>query len=417
MRKYLNTLIDKVTGFPLDTSLRKVLAMDKWSRQEIEDYQHIMFEKLKQYAIKSSIYKDFKDKSLNEFPVFSRDFYINHEKEFLTRIRKPYREIYTSGTTGLPRKIYVSKEMLLAKRTSHLKMLSWYGLKREDKELYIGWAEENLFLKIYYKIKNKIFLSSFGIDQKKAMKFIKILNSAKPRIVFSYPYALDFILAYAETLNAKLFQPRIIYTGAENLLPYIRERIAKHFPESVLINEYWSTEANIAVECPRGNMHIDEDTVIVEVINKDKNGVGDILITNLFSYDFPLIRYPLGDRIALSDNYCPCGRKTKIISKIYGRVNDYFPLPNGKKFVFLEHDEQIIDMCTNILAYQVLYNPEKHKGIFRYIRKDAAKDIDHEKITNYFRKFLTTDFLLEEVKKIESEPSGKYKIFKISSSI
>ncbi len=417
MRKIVNYLADVFTGFPLNSNLKKVLAMDDWSRAEIEIYQQTMFERLKQYAIKSEIYKNYADKELSEFPIFERSFYSDHENLFLTKFKKPYRIIYTSGTTGTPRKIYVSKEMLLAKRTSHLKMLSWYGLKREDKELYIGWAELNLLKKIYYKLKNKIFLSSNGIDKEKALQYIKTLNKEKPVILFSYPYAIYLILGYAEEMNLSLHQPKVIYTGAENLFSYMKDRIVRHFPESILVNEYWSTESNIAVTCPHGQLHIDEDTAIVEVINTDKNGIGDILITNLFSYDLPLIRYPLGDRIKLSDYECTCGRKTKVIDKLYGRINDYFLLPDGKKFIFLEHDEQMISLCSNILSFQVLYNPGKHKACFYYMKKDIHKDIEQQKISDYFKKHLTPEIILREVNTFEDEPSGKHKVFKIANNI
>ncbi len=412
MVRLFNLILDKVTGFNLTAELSEVLKMDKWSRQEIEAYQKNKFNILKGYACKSEIYKNCKEWDFKDFPKYSKDDYkLNHEK-FRTNFRKPYRIESTSGSTGVPRKIVVSKEMIQAKRVSHLKMLKWFGVKREDFELYIGGMTKNLKMKIYYKLKNKYFLSSYNINREKALEYIKILNKKKPRILFSYPYALNMVLNYIDDPDIKLHQPKVIYTGAENLYPDIEKQIRKHFPESALVNEYWSTEGNIGVACPEGNMHVDEDTVIVEVDNTDNNGVGDLLITNLYSYDSPIIRYRIGDRIKLSDKFCKCGRKTKIIEKIEGRDIDYFMLKDGRKIAFTENSIQIAGFCDNILAYQVIHKKLTDEVLFKYIIKDKSKPVMKESISNYFLENLKLNISFQEVAEIETEASGKHKIFK-----
>jgi phenylacetate-CoA ligase len=412
MLRYFNFFIDKITGFPLDSSLRKILTMDSWNRQEIDNYQHKMFERLREYAVKSSFYKPYIKRELKNFPVLTKETYTNELNKIITNFRKPYRIEYTSGSSGNPRKIVVSKEMLLAKRTSHLKMLHWYGLKREAKEVYIGGISKSMLYQLYYIFKNKIFLSSFNINKEKALKFIHIINRQKPDIVFSYPYALMVLLGYVEELNLQVYQPKLIYTGAENLYPEIAVKIKKHFPESYFVNEYWSTEANIGITCPSGSMHIDEDTIIPEVINKDENGVGDLLITNLFSYDAPIIRYQLGDKVKLSERECSCGRRTKIIETIMGRDIDYFILPDGRKIAFTENSIQIASLCENILAYQILHKSNTYETQFNYVKKIKNRPVNLDPLKDYFRKQLNISVTFNEVDYIETESSGKHKVFK-----
>ena len=54
---------------------------------------------------------------------------------------------------------------------------------------------------------------------------------------------------------------------------------------------------------------------------------GGLIITTLTN---PYIkRYKHGDHIELG--VCNCGRKSQVISKIYGRVRNLFTLPNGDK--------------------------------------------------------------------------------------
>jgi len=60
-------------------------------------------------------------------------------------------------------------------------------------------------------------------------------------------------------------------------------------------------------------MHINVEDVIVEVEN------GDIIVTNLASLSFPIIRYRLGDQVTVSDERCSCGRAHPVIADIMGR--------------------------------------------------------------------------------------------------
>ncbi len=415
MNSYIFKILDFLTGFNLDQNLKHVLSRDSWSRQQIDSYHQEKFEILKQYAAKSSFYKSYYEKDLSQFPVLSKDTYSQELDKICTYFRKPYRIEFTSGSSGRPRKIVVSKEMLLAKRTSYLKMLKWFGLKRGDKEISIGGIDKSLKYRLYYILKNKIFLSSYNINKEKALQYIKIINKQKPDMIFSYPYALMLLMGYAEEMKVKIYQPKLVYIGGENLYPDVAQKIKKHFPESNFANEYWSTEANIGVTCPSGNMHIDEDTIIPEVIDTDEDGFGNLLITNLFSFDAPIIRYQLGDKVKISDKKCPCGRQTRIIEEFKGRDIDYFILPDGRKIAFTENSNQIASLCENILAYQVLHKSNTFEVQFNYIRNLKNMPVNLEPLKNYFRKKLNITVTCKEVEYIEAEKSGKHKVFKTIS--
>ena len=85
-----------------------------------------------------------------------------------------------------------------------------------------------------------------------------------------------------------------------------------------MISEYGSCESGlIAYECPEGgHMHINMENVIVEEDN------GEIVVTNLLSLSFPIIRYRLGDSIQLAPKgfRCPCGREHPVLLDVLGRV-------------------------------------------------------------------------------------------------
>ena len=56
----------------------------------------------------------------------------------------------------------------------------------------------------------------------------------------------------------------------------------------------------------------------------------DVIVTDLFNYGMPLLRYDLGDRIELAPGDCTCGRRSPLIRGIHGRVVDQITTPGGE---------------------------------------------------------------------------------------
>jgi phenylacetate-CoA ligase len=61
-------------------------------------------------------------------------------------------------------------------------------------------------------------------------------------------------------------------------------------------------------------MHVNIEDVILEVDDE-----GAAIVTNLASDSFPIIRYRLGDSVAIGSTVCDCGRSHPVIKEIAGR--------------------------------------------------------------------------------------------------
>lgn len=98
------------------------------------------------------------------------------------------------------------------------------------------------------------------------------------------------------------------------------------------------------------------------IFEQDNNN--QIIVTNLFSHSFPIIRYKLGDYIELDYNTkYPCGRKHPILKEIKGRVGKniygnkniypsltlYYVFKNLTKALGYEVDYQVIQEKKDIL--------------------------------------------------------------------
>jgi phenylacetate-CoA ligase len=58
-------------------------------------------------------------------------------------------------------------------------------------------------------------------------------------------------------------------------------------------------------------------------------GGGVILVTCLYNYVFPLIKYQLGDKGMLKTNKCTCGNPLPLLAEVKGRISDAIYTPDG----------------------------------------------------------------------------------------
>lgn len=128
----------------------------------------------------------------------------------------------------------------------------------------------------------------------------------------------------------------IIISVAEFLPPEVKA-IAGEVFSSRLINILSSAEGGvIAIECKHsGLLHIQSEQVLAEIIGDDgrpceTGGIGEVVITPLYNYATPLIRYRTGDYVERGPA-CACGRTLPTIARIVGRREHMFRFPDGRR--------------------------------------------------------------------------------------
>jgi phenylacetate-CoA ligase len=127
-----------------------------------------------------------------------------------------------------------------------------------------------------------------------------------------------------------------IVVGAEKLHDFQREAIERVFRAPVF-ETYGSREFMlIGAECERhAGLHLTAEHLIVEIVDDDgapvETGVeGNVVITDMFNFGMPFVRYANGDRAVAGSGECACGRGLPMLERVVGRRLDMLHASQGR---------------------------------------------------------------------------------------
>ena len=395
------------------------------NEKEFCEYQEIKFKELVYYLERETVYykKKFEDNGIQiheinhlddikKFDIIDKnEIKANYHAMDNKNAKKYWRS--TSGTTGNPFKFqkdtYASGYMDAVMYTAY----SWYNIDIGDRQARIwGTAVEPTIRIVQIGIDyfmNRKRLSTFKMTSESCGRFEQCIHDFKAQYIYGY---VNGVYEFVETLKRlgikwKTKLKCVIVTG-EVLFDYQRMALEDYF-ETFVVNEYGTTENGvIGFECKNKKMHI-MPNIYLEAINKDENGYGTLLVTELTSRSLPFIRYKLGDVGRIIRGYCNCGSCLPVLELKEGRLDSYIVLPNGKV------------VYDAILAYVLKAYAVSFRGRQKSLGKLTIEIVPKEKFTKSkqnnaeqkLRKYLGKDIDIVFIVKneIEKEKSGKLRYF------
>lgn len=328
------------------------IQLKKLKKMIIHSYNNVPF--YRELFIKANISPDDikKIEDLQKLPIITKkEIQANYDKILAngTDIEQ-CKLINTTGSTGIPLRVYNDNKALLY--SSALVYFGFFesGLKLKDKMVELTGIMEDCSGTLI----KKNMISTFDPPG----KIMEMLRHYDAEILYSFPSIFKIL---SNTLNGELssLNTRLIFTHGETLTESNRELIGSTFGAKVC-NTYGSTEFNrLAFECSEySGMHMLTDSAVIEIV-KDGQVVGpgeegEIIVTGLYNYAMPLIRYNLGDIgiLADDDEKCHCGRSWPLIKSIEGRSDDFLTLPSGR--LISPRTINVIENIPGIIQYRTI---------------------------------------------------------------
>jgi phenylacetate-CoA ligase len=220
----------------------------------------------------------------------------------------------------------------------------WAHASPGTKQLYI-WGTavgkvptwKRLKMDLHHRFDRHLILSCFEFTPERMRQHFEKMNRYRAEVIVAYTNPLYEFARFLKRESLVPVKPKSIVVGAEKLHDFQRELIQEVFGAPIF-ETYGSREFMlIGAECEHHTgLHLSMENLLVEVLNDDGSPTpagqeGNLVITDLFNYGMPFIRYVNGDRAVAGFEMCPCGRGLPLLKKVVGRQLDTLETPDGRK--------------------------------------------------------------------------------------
>lgn len=277
-----------------------------------------------------------------------------------TADRSKLRKATTGGTTGEPLSIYSDPNIPLSVIT--WRMLNQWDVDISDNSAYLyravptGLKKKLTSIALYPT--RRAYIAAAEMSRERMSNFLEELKRIKPRYLVGYVGAIDAFADYFKETGAALPSLKAIWTTAAPL-PELKRGYFQEVFGCPVYTQYGCVETfMIAAECQKQNgLHIYSDIRHVDIVEGTMPAatgrIGDILVSDLTNYAFPLLRYRLGDRGRLLNKKCSCCSPFPMMDYVKGRISDQIYLPDGTSVPGEYWTTIFDDYPTAIKSFQV----------------------------------------------------------------
>jgi len=328
----------------------------------------------------------------------------------------------TGGSSGLPLTFYRDKAAQAVRRAQDFLFNAKLGVYPGTKRAWVWGARMDAFSMRSLKAKianflgeRAIYFFAFDATPEKMDEFLKSLQRHRPEAVFAYPNMLAALAQRARETNLVMQPISKVIVTAEPLYNWQRELFRQVFSAETF-ERYGAREiGTVASECDQHcGMHVFEPSYCFEIIDEAGNNVpngqmGELVVTDLFNYAMPLVRYRTGDMVVMDDGYCSCGCTWRRIVGIGGRVVDMVTRPDGSRVEGLAIVNALHTSGVRLRVQVVQTTPTslivKHLASDRI--PEPARDAFAKRIRETLGDAVTVSY--EPVEQLRYDPSGKYR--------
>jgi len=273
-------------------------------------------------------------------PILEKTDLVKHRDEIKAKNVNPKRLVAstTGGSTGVPVVVYYDKRY--PGEPLRWRMLSWWGVGPGENAAYswrsFGWSKlERLRREILFWPTQRIYLDASLISKANIEAFIRKCQAVRPAMLQGYVGSVEALADYVIENASPFPTPKAVWVTASPISKTQRTKMQAAFHAPVY-DQYGCGEiGQLAAQCAKSDhLHIFSDTACIEFIDNNGRAVeigkqGQIALTDLENFVFPLIRYINGDEGSAVAGQCTCGVNLPLMAAVKGRSTDHLRLPDG----------------------------------------------------------------------------------------
>ena len=373
------------------------------------------------HAVKTTdFYKDYpEDISLKDLPVVNKDTFRQQYDRFISSTYKDApdnRVMCTSGSTGTPLRMIQNRDKIRHNTAGGIFLGAAAGYYIGMKEAFIRvWVNNVKKSKFQLIQENMIMMDSSRMYEQALAEMFHTIEKKKVKCLVGYSSALGELSDYIRRSgrDCSNCSVRAIIPISETMPEPVRRTLEKQF--GCPVRSWYSNEENgimgLQNEKDEG-YRIDTETYYYEILKMDSDEpaepgeLGRIVITDLFNYAFPILRYDNGDT-AVAVRKEKNGRFKLYLSELYGRRSDLIYDCKGNAVTPYIITNNLWDI-EGVKQYRFIQEDVKDYTI--WLNGDPAK-MDQEEILGRIRPYLGDEarIKVEIVDEIPVLASGKRK--------
>lgn len=410
-------------------NLKKLLAFNEYmSTYSDKDVNQVIekFNSLSIYANKYvPYYKNNKLRYVEDImdisylPTLSKNN-IRKDKEKLISEDVSTKDLWngsSSGSTGTPLKYYRDKNSVRNNQALYDSYYESLGCNLDKKRIRFSGIKLTSFDKVhppfwvYIDKYKQLQCSVYHLSEANYKHYINKICQLKAEFGTGYPSAWGQLAEYIIEKNIKMPPMKAIITDSEAMDEELQDRIETAFNCKVYHTYGLSEVGMVAMQCKNRNYHIVPKLNYVEIIDNKEEPVddgeeGQIIVTDLNSKHFPMIRYQTGDRGILGNELCSCGYKTPYLTQITGRIEDYILTRDGRK---IQRVSQILKPAVGIKESQIIQK-SKNDILIKVVPDTNFEEESMEKVIDNAISFVgDMNVKWESVNSLQRMASGKIK--------
>ncbi len=332
-------------------ALGELEARERWSRDEIEQYQLDRINEQWQHAMKHVPYFQtrFSESSLPQrfeslehytqtMPITEKKQLRSDTENFLSKDRSIGKWYRTGGSTGVPLRIFRSNDSHRRMLWQKYRMEQAWGIDFFDRKAFV-WGHaasfapglsgkiQRITLPWIDWLRNRTRLNAYRLAQSDLVRYLDEIAKRKIKVLYGYSTAITLLAKEAKRLDRRFPHLKLAILTAEPADPAMLAQCEEGLGAPAAI-EYGSVECGIiATGLPDGTLRVREDAVYLEArLRSDKRY--DLVVTVLDNSAFPLFRYAIEDITDEELQLGPIGFAA--LKNVSGRSNDILIAQSGR---------------------------------------------------------------------------------------